>query len=464
MRASPISPERVHPGRRGIGADRPARPLGARHRDARRCADWDRTDRHAAAAQRSASISRRSRSAATTSPRRSSGALAGHGIAGDRLTLELTESAIIQDPERVAKALERAASARRHASRWTISAPATPRWPRCSAADRRPQDRPQLRHRHARRRRFDRDRPRHPVARQRARHGDDRRGDRDRRSSREALAELGCTYGQGFHYRRAAAGRRSARLLARAQRLIDMAPGDRADCRLVRREAGRAPIRARSPAGSRDHRARPPGPSRSARRRRPAAAAAASLRAPAVGARLAVAEQDAVDRLLGCRSDRRAARAHRAPASRAAEASRLRGALRQAQPRARPRRRPPDRPGAGRRAGGSAAGAIAGLRLAPRPARASRSTPSARSRAAPASRCRARSSARTVGAGSGKAEQLQQLVGDPLARQRHQIVGARRAGVERRRRRARRRRSGRGSGRSAGCADGPRRCGSADRR
>ena len=39
----------------------------------------------------------------------------------------------------------------------------------------------------------------------------------------------------------------------------------------------------------------------------------------------------------------------------------------------------------------------------------------------------------TVGAGSGKAEQLQQLVGDPLARQRHQVVGARRAGLERRR-------------------------------
>ena len=31
----------------------------------------------------------------------------------------------------------------------------------------------------------------------------------------------------------------------------------------------------------------------------------------------------------------------------------------------------------------------------------------------------------------GQAEQLQQLVGDPLARQGHQIVGARGAGVER---------------------------------
>ena len=38
----------------------------------------------------------------------------------------------------------------------------------------------------------------------------------------------------------------------------------------------------------------------------------------------------------------------------------------------------------------------------------------------------------TVGAGSRQAEQLEQLVGDPLARQRHQVVGARGAGVERR--------------------------------
>ena len=134
------------------------------------------------------------------------------------------------------------------------------------------------------------------------------------------------------------------------------------------------------------------------------------------------------------RAGRRAPRGASSAARPARRDQPVRRALRQAQPRRdRVRRRP-------RSAGSKAASRRIGSRrdarraLAPRPARRAGRPPTISGRTG----CKMPRSiiSRTVGAGSGKAEQLQQLVGDPLARQRHQVVGARRAGVERRRRRA----------------------------
>ena len=139
-----IPPDRVHPGRRGIGADRPARPLGAGDGDAHARRLGPRR-RDASCRSASASTCRRSRSAATTSPPPSPPRSGASGISGARLTVELTESAIIQDPERAAKALNALKRARRprrdgrfrhrlHLARLDAA-----------AADRRAQDRPALR-------------------------------------------------------------------------------------------------------------------------------------------------------------------------------------------------------------------------------------------------------------------------------------------------------------------------------
>ena len=276
----------------------------------------------------------------------------------------------------------------------------------------------------------------------------------------ETLTELGCTYGQGYYFAAAAAGRRRPGLRPRPQRLSDVAARQRAHLGLVLAESPRASIRARSPASSPRPPARARGPSRSARRRRSAAAAAILMPACERRGRRPVRRCSRKRSTAARRRSRR--RAPRGSPSRgsAAETSRFASRLdrrsRAATASAISRIRRQQAPRA-------AASARARCR---RPARALISAPSrrrCRSRAGPASRCRAPIISPTVGVGSGESEQLEQLVGDPLARQRHQVVGARGAGVDPPGR-ARRRRSGRGSGRSAGSADGPRRCGSADRR
>ena len=107
-----------------------------------------------------------------------SGALSSSGIDGDRLTLEVTEGAIIQDPERVAKVLKALQRFDVKIAMDDFGTGFTSLASLQTAADRHPEDRSALRLRNARRRRFDRDRPRHPLACPGARHGDD--GGRDR--------------------------------------------------------------------------------------------------------------------------------------------------------------------------------------------------------------------------------------------------------------------------------------------
>ncbi len=117
-----ISPDRVHPGRRGIGPDRAARPLGAGPGARRRSPIGTRRPAAIAGQGQRQPLADPDRSA-TTSPAMVKAALERHGLGATRLTLELTESAIVNDPERVA----RRASALKDLGarwRWTISAPA----------------------------------------------------------------------------------------------------------------------------------------------------------------------------------------------------------------------------------------------------------------------------------------------------------------------------------------------------
>ena len=273
------------------------------------------------------------------------------------------------------------------------------------------------------------------------------------------LAELGCTYGQGFYFSEAAARRRGARLLAGAQRLIDVAPGQRADLLRVARKAGRRPVPLDRLQRRRHHRPRlqPHRDQVAAADREPRPLPA--VRAPRDRATAAPCQQEAVDRLGGAdpvgerlgrieRPLRRRDEPLAPPASTAAAAPP-------------PRRPPPDRPAAGPPAAAPAR-ARSPPRARPRPGRrgaSRRSISGSTGLKMPRAIISAHGRRRI-----GQAEQLQQLVGDPLARQRHQIVGPRRAGVERRRVGRALRRSGRGSGRSAGCADDPRRCAAAARR
>ena len=80
-----------------------------------------------------------------------------------------------------------------------------------AAADRRAQDRPQLRHRHDARSRQHRHRPRRAEPRRRARHVDHRRGDRDGRAGDDA-GRAGLRQRAGLLFRQAARGRRRARI------------------------------------------------------------------------------------------------------------------------------------------------------------------------------------------------------------------------------------------------------------
>ena len=98
-------PDRIHSGRRGIGPDPAARPLG----DGQGRADPRRMGQARPARScrsTSASISRRSRSRATTSPPSSRARCKSSGLTGDRLTLELTESSIVQDPARATRVFD----------------------------------------------------------------------------------------------------------------------------------------------------------------------------------------------------------------------------------------------------------------------------------------------------------------------------------------------------------------------
>jgi EAL domain-containing protein (putative c-di-GMP-specific phosphodiesterase class I) len=68
-------------------------------------ADWDRKPARRCRFT-SASTCRRSRSLATTSPAWSRARFKSSGLTGDRLTLELTESSIVQDPARADRVFE----------------------------------------------------------------------------------------------------------------------------------------------------------------------------------------------------------------------------------------------------------------------------------------------------------------------------------------------------------------------
>ena len=117
-------PDRVYPGRRGKRADPDARPLGDGQARPRR---WPSgTARPARSCpSTSRSICRRSRSRATTLPAIVASALKSSGLTGDRLTLELTESSIVQDPARATRVFDALEGARLRPWRWTISAPVT---------------------------------------------------------------------------------------------------------------------------------------------------------------------------------------------------------------------------------------------------------------------------------------------------------------------------------------------------
>ena len=386
-------------------------------------------------------------------------ALDAHGIAGRRLTVEVTESAIIRDPERAMRFLRRLSNRQVTIAMDDFGTRLFE--PRLSpeAADRPAQDRSQLRDADAGRSRFGGDRARGAEPRRIARHEDDGGGDRDLRAvadARRARLQLRA----GLSLCPPARTRRRARLLALRQRLSDRGARDRLrpgeirkaladplpfDRRQRRRHdpARREPERDELRAGERQLRAVP-------------------SRQPVQRRRIRHAgEQQPVGR--GNRAEHIGERA---------EALVRAAVRRRCQPLARRLRQPePDRDRLGdqrvawqqrgepaQRIGGHGKPGLGGDQ---------------RGEAGPARLVDLRQHRpqdcmidhqRDRRAGIGEGEQLGQLVRDPLARERHQIVCA----PARRRRappdRARRTRTARGSGRSGGCADDPPRCAATDRR
>ena len=442
--------DRVHPGRGGIGADRAARPLGDR-RGGADAGGVGRARRAATAACRLAvnlSAIQLQRDAIAPVV---AAALARHGLTGDRFTLELTESAIVADPDGIARDDARAEGARHDAGDGRFRHRLFE--PRLSpeAADRHAQDRPQLRHRHARRPRQGGDRARDPQPGAGAGHADDGGGDRDAASWRRRWRRSAAPMARAIPMR----GRCEADAALRC--CATPAPERRPRRRSPRRGGvGKAlgdPARPRPAAAPR----RPPAPCASPR---------ATSAPPVIGrrgrrpvddaARIVAGEQQPVDRAARARRDRRARAALVARAGRAPATSRLRSRVRQLQPRADRRRQRPARQQRGQAA--DRVGRDRRPRPRARPARRAARRRRRRSRAARRARCRASTiSATTVDRARGATSSLSSSAAirsrDSAIRSLARAAqAARPVGVDRRRR------SARGSGRSAGCAGDPRRC------
>ena len=220
-----IAAERVHPGRRGIRPDRPARPLGARHRhpDARRLGP---ENRHPPADQRQRQPlarpdqPRRCRRRRLRRAQRQRHRRRPPDPGADRRR-DHPGSGARRPGAQVPAALRREDRDGRFRLGLYVAGLAA------IAADRHPQDRPALRLRHAGRRRQRRDRRRHPHRSPRALGMETTAEGIESAALAAALLEKGCTFGQGFLYSEALPGRRGAGLLAGTQRLIDVAPGHR---------------------------------------------------------------------------------------------------------------------------------------------------------------------------------------------------------------------------------------------
>ena len=101
-----VAAGRVHPARRGDRPDRADRPLGAGARPAGSCAAWQRP--FGTAAAHVASTSRRSQLAQRRPRRGSRAAIAAAAASTPQpLTLEITESALMDDADRASDRLER---------------------------------------------------------------------------------------------------------------------------------------------------------------------------------------------------------------------------------------------------------------------------------------------------------------------------------------------------------------------
>ena len=219
---------RIHPRGRGKRADPGARPLGDGQGRAHARRVGPRGGDEAAVLRRGQPVSaiqvaRDDISEVVASALRSS------GLSGDRLTLELTESAIVQDPARAIRVFEALEGARRDGGdgrfRHRLFEPRLPP----AAADRRAQDRPQLRHRHDDRPRQHRDRPRRAQPRRSAWHVDHRRGDRDGRTGDDA-GRARLRQRAGLLLRQAARARRRAGLLEIAPQAQSRRPPSRGSC------------------------------------------------------------------------------------------------------------------------------------------------------------------------------------------------------------------------------------------